>query len=314
LTSNSLHGARDRHWYKIFGLLIRSEFELPEAKRTLEDLGAADIVDIRRGEAPRSLTAGRKIGDWVEASADECLYRLENIGRMLVSQGRTIVVEPNPGVPDSDLKPYILGSALGTIAHQRRLVPLHVSIVQTPMGNIAFTGPSGAGKSTIAAALEKFNGWRILCDDVAVFDPAVEVALLHTGVRSQKLWSDAIAELGLSQRPMSRDVSRHDKFQLALDGELDAQASPFRHLFQLCWGQNIAITELSAGNRFRLLMNAVYRPYVANLVGNVPLIHQAAVRLSQTVKAFELTRPKQLASLERVAQVISDHCALCATR
>lgn len=299
------------YWYNIYGLMVRSEFELPEASAPLDeplDYNPDDVVQIVRGAVPASLPGAHKLADWVSAGKMGCLYDIEGVCRLHVTDGRSVVVEAGVEVPERDVRLFLIGSALGTIVHQRGLIPLHISMVRTPFGNIAFTGPSGAGKSTIAAALQKYCGWPILCDDVSVFDPRQEPSTLHAGVRSNKLWQDAIEGLALTERRMTRDLSRHDKFHLVLEDAPEVSTPLFRFLFELRWGEAVKIEELSASNRFRLLMNAVYRPYIRAALGTVPEVQHAALSLAPKIRAFSLDRPRMLSELESLASQVAEFC------
>ena len=78
-----------------------------------------------------------------------------------------IVAEPRQGVPDSNVRLFLLGSAMGALLHQRGLLPLHTNAVEVGGRAFAFMGKSGAGKSTLAAWFHD-RGFRIVADDVCV--------------------------------------------------------------------------------------------------------------------------------------------------
>lgn len=299
---------RDLNWYEMFGLTVTSELELPEAIASEQPSQLIDIVEIKEGPAPESLAGGRKIASWIEVAGDECLYRLENVCRMHVIAGRSITIDRFRGASDGDVRAFLFGSGLGTICHQRKLVPLHVSAVRSPIGTIAFTGPSGAGKSTIAAALEELNNWPIVCDDMAVIDPADQNPVLHVGVRRKKLWRDAITALGFGGRPMERDVSRLDKFHLPLVHAAATTAPPIVYLFDLAWGDEISIRELPPASRFALSMNAIYRPYLTPIFNDLSIARRVAVSLAQTMRACSLTRPRCFEGLQDLVEALGQHC------
>jgi hypothetical protein len=306
-----LEGQSDltRHYcYRVFGLAVRSVFKLPEAEVPIDEsvaLTSLDLVEIVRGPVPQFLQDGRKLTDWMEVGKDACLYNFEGVCRMLVLGGRTITVEVNANVPESDVRPFLLGAALGAVAHQRRLMPLHISAVLTPWGPFAFTGPSGAGKSTMAAALQKFNGWPIICDDVAVIKPQEEPLFIHVGIRRQKLWIDAIAGLDLSHRRMERDFSRVEKFHLEFESKAGALSQPIVSLFEMAWGEVTEISELSPAGRYRVIQSAIYRPYLVPLLGDASEIHRTSVSLAGAIRVFRFKRPRDFNRLREVAATIA---------
>ncbi len=295
------------HWYEMYGLVVRSELELPEALTAIDPPKVVDdFVDIREGHTPRSLKGGKQLADWIDVAGDQCLYWFQNVCRMLITGGRTIVIDRFTGVSDADVRAFLFGSGIGTIVHQRRLVPVHISAVQSPFGTLAFTGDSGAGKSTIAASLAKYNGWSILCDDMAVLAPSDPEPLIHLGTRRNKLWQDAIDALELGDREKSRDFSRLDKYHMLLEQYVGRVAPPIAHLFELTWGDSISTSELPPSGRFALVLNTVYRPYLTPVFGDISVVNQTALKVSRRMQAYSLSRPRNLVDLKLVATAIRD--------
>ena len=60
---------------------------------------------------------------------------------------------------------YILGTCMGAILMQRKILPLHGSVIAIDGKAYAIVGDSGAGKSTLASAFLK-RGYQLLTDDV----------------------------------------------------------------------------------------------------------------------------------------------------
>lgn len=89
MSTDTPGAARGAHWYKIFGLAVLSELELPEAIASMPPpTQAIDFIEIKEGPVPDFLPGGRKIANWIEVAGDECLYSVENICRMRVIAGR----------------------------------------------------------------------------------------------------------------------------------------------------------------------------------------------------------------------------------
>ena len=60
---------------------------------------------------------------------------------------------------------YILGTCMGAILMQRKILPLHGSAIEIDGKAYAIVGDSGAGKSTLASAFLK-QGYQLVSDDV----------------------------------------------------------------------------------------------------------------------------------------------------
>lgn len=301
--------AEGPRFYDAFGLTLKSDFALPElGRREISPVAAqsADVVEIKRSRGELSLAGSDRLADWIEVKENACLYRFEGFCRMLVEEGRKVTVEVLPDAAEEDMRAFLFGSAIGTIAHQRRLVPLHISAVETGSGAAAFTGSSGAGKSTMVAALSKYNGWQIVCDDMACLDPERGDLRLHAGVQRNKLWIDAINSLGLSDSPMSRDLARADKFHIELAEPASAAFGPMRTFFLLEWADDFTIERLSAGRSFEALINSVYRPNLVPIFNSLDLVRGAAISMARVTECYVLKRPRALSRLPEIAARLSE--------
>ena len=120
--------------------------------------------------------------------------------------GRTVDVDPVPGVDDGLLCTYLEGPVLAHLLEQRGAAVLHGSVVRFGCEAVAFLGGSGSGKSTLAAAL-RFRGHRVIGDDLTplVISEGRVVVLPTSG--SLRLWDDSLRGLELDP---SRFECLHD--------------------------------------------------------------------------------------------------------
>ncbi|MCH6257727.1 hypothetical protein MLD52_14305 [Puniceicoccaceae bacterium K14] len=149
--------------YRVFGINLASEIELPELLPI--DFPQADVC-LKIGEVPKQLQNPAKIRKSFEVSCDQVLIRAKNVGRFLIERGKRITIVPEHGTTEKTIRLFVLGSCLGVILHQRNLFPIHGSVIDTPTGAVIVCGKPGIGKSTTAATLAK-RGYRILSDDIA---------------------------------------------------------------------------------------------------------------------------------------------------
>lgn len=296
--------------YDAFGLILQSEFNLPELYPRTAPIGPLDmekLVFIRRGEAGRGLADSRRLADWIEVNDVDCLYTFPGYCQIRVRSGQEIIVELEEGASESDMRAFLFGSALGTIAHQRRMIPLHISAIETAHGTFAFTGQSGAGKSTMVAALSKLNGWRIVCDDMACLLPEAGTLKLFGGVRRNKLWADAISHLSMGERPMHRDIARADKFHIEIEDSGLGSFGPVSSFFQLEWADEAQILPLSSGRSYAAVMNSVYRPYLVPVFNDLETVRTRLAEFTDATPCYRLLRPKSFDRLSNVSRQIEEH-------
>lgn len=298
-------------FYEVFGLRVSSEIELPECGPEVGGAGGTRPADIRivHDDLPSSVGGMSPFGPYMERAPGRCLFKVPDVARYLIEGGTTIRVDPDPSGGELELRAYLLGTALGAALHQRGLVPLHVSVVESPAGLIAFSGASGAGKSTIAAALHLRYGWPILTDDLAVLTGGPGEARLSFGVRRLRLWKDAIGKLDLGDRPRTKVIDRADKFQFDLVPTPPEDAT-LGAVFLLLKGDVPEIVPIRGQQALMALGNCIYRPDLFAAFNDQAALFPRLAGAANRLEINALIRPIADGSLERTAQLVVDWAEL----
>ena len=217
--------------YAVFGLRIRSNVELPELFPASG--GAAPDVTIELGSVP-VVTHGE--ADGLNQVNGEFVLVIPKVARYGIEAGKRITVDAEPGVPERNVRVFLLGSAFGVLLHQRGLLPLHANAIEIDGAAVAFMGPSGAGKSTLAAWFHD-RGFRVIADDVCAvshdFEGRPQAA---PGLPRLRLWAEALELMGRSSHGLNRSVLNDDddeKFDVPIDPASAArsQTAAVRDLF-----------------------------------------------------------------------------------
>jgi hypothetical protein len=215
---------------------------------------------------------------------------VNGVARYLASEGREVVVHPEQGVLETDLRTLLLCSPMGGLLHQCGVLPLHASAIVTPIGAVLFMGHSGRGKSTLAAHFRE-RGFAVLADDIAVirFDgqgrPWVE-----PGLPQFKLWPNSLKELGQAADALPRLRPTMEKRTLAFRDSFCRESVPLARIYSLdtdTAARDFVLTELPMLNRVRHLLEHTYR--VQYLPG-LGLQRAHFVRLTQIAAAVKVVR------------------------
>lgn len=278
--------------YELYGLKFQSEMEIPEIFGSSVVDASEPAVSIEVSRLPRFLAGGKKMSERMQFTKTACLYRFEGIGAFLVEGGRKIVIHPDAGSQPSDIRAYLLGGVMGTLLHQRGLIPLHISAVSSPAGIIAFTGPSGAGKSTTAAKVHRTFGWPVVCDDVAVVRIVDGTPVISAGLSRLKLWKDALQRIEISFDSLPRDMSRTEKFHLSDRRMFMRDGGKLSHLVELRFDEHGSIEPLLGAEAFQSIVGAVYRPFLVDIFGSRARLNHDCALLAKAVDVWRLARKK----------------------
>lgn len=278
------------HEYRLFGLPIRSALPLPELAP--DPHGAADAVEIRLGTVAPPQPRDGSI-HWLSSNPDGAVLSVTDIGRFAIRGGREIVIDAEPAASERNLRLYLLGSAMGALLHQRRLLPLHANAIEVAGKAVAFLGHSGAGKSTLAAAFHD-AGHAILSDDVCVVTRDANGFVAQPGIPRLRLWRDAVERSGRETGDYERAFDALDKYTVPTAIAARSAAMPLGAVFLLARAPDtapVAIRRLGGTTAMRALMENTYRGGFIPITGDTRAHFEACVALSNAVPVYELSRP-----------------------
>lgn len=280
------------YFYRLYGLSIASDLDLPELEGG--EVGEPDIRIV--------LASREEAGERLE---------IEGIATYTVSGGDRIAVDIQPQAEPSEVRLFLLGTAMGIALHQRGDLPLHASSVTIGDKAALFMGPSGMGKSSLAAWLAR-RGCEVMADDVTVvrFDEGDPMAI--PGLNRMRLWRDAAERFDLPVSDLPRSFPSdpaYDKFDVsptALGGVVDLPA-PIAAIYLLDWGEAVSIEALTGAAAVEALFANTYRGEYVETSGKAPDHMRNCVTLASTAPIYRFARPLDLARIEQGNLALLDH-------
>lgn len=288
------------HQYRAYGLNLRSELALVGLTASR---GEAD-VEIRFGDIeigatrPMQAAAGRR-----RVSSSEACLAYDNVGVLLIREGREIVLKAEPGQDPAGLATFVLGPGLGMILLQRGVLALHASAVGLGGAAAIFLGGSGWGKSTTAGALER-RGHRLIADDISSVSRDGEEHVVQPGFPTLKLSSQSALALGHEFDTMHLLHPLMRKRGRMLDSSFDDDPSPLRRVYVLADGEAIRIEPLSGGAALEELVRHSYAAPLIHETGLAAAHLRQCADLASSVPIRRLTRPRSFDRIGDLAHAI----------
>jgi len=296
------------HFYRVAGLAVASEIELPGAIAAARPAGAPDIV-VRSGQVPAALEQASARGATWEIAGDKFLFRVPDVARFLLTGGREIVVEAAPGMEAADVAIFLVGTVLGILLHQRGQVVLHASAVRVSGKAVLFCGPSGAGKSTLAAALVQ-RGFPLVTDDFcAITVSGAGGVVVQPDGRNLKLWAQAVQKLDLAERRGARVRNRLEKFFVE-PAAVYSEPLPLGTVYALREARpplKAGIERPNVVDAALVLRRSAYRPALVNRMGQKADYFRAATAIANVAGIFHLTRTLNFDSMPEVVAQLERH-------
>ncbi|WP_248277167.1 serine kinase [Brasilonema octagenarum] len=286
--------------YSAYNLCIHSKLAFPE-------LMPSELIPEITRQQPDVVISKGQIGDFENEAANGGLrlvgfLKLENstVGRFLVELGHKIVVEPDPGIDEDLLRPFILGPAIAVLLRQRGLLVLHASSIAVKGGAIAFLGHSGWGKSTLAEAFHT-KDYSILTDDLMAVKMDTDQPIVFPGFPQVKLWSDAATSLGHTPENLPLLHSMTEKRVLRFSEGFCQKLLPLKRLYVLDKGTKHTIEPLHPANAF---MELVRYSRAVNLLQTPDFTKTHFEQCQKLVKQVPVCRLQRQFSLDALPDLV----------
>jgi hypothetical protein len=295
------------HSYCAYGLSIHSALCLPEvipAPPAEPDV----LICLAKIDRPLPVTES---GEYFHMCKEEAYFFWDTVGAFVARDGKEILVDPFPETPEQTIRLPLLGIVLAAILQQRGILGLHASAVALNGGAVGFLGRRGHGKSTIAATLYA-RGHALVGDDLVALDLGkADSPLVRPGIPQMKLMPDAAAA-ALEDDPMRlrRLIAGYEKRARGAPHGFSLRSLPLKRLYLLEEGPDVVIEQLHPHEALLSILAQSYtaRVFTKFLQGTKASQHFAqCAEVAQKVPVYRLCRPKTLARLWDVAQLLEEH-------
>jgi hypothetical protein len=294
------------HSYRVAGLAVASEIELPSAIPA-HDAGDAAIT-VRAAPVPAELENATKRGATSQIDGGRFLFHVPSVARFLLSGGREIIFEPAAGVEPADVAIFLVGTVFGILLHQRGEIVLHASAVRVAGKAVLFCGASGTGKSTLAAALAQ-RGFPLVSDDLCAVTLTAGVPMVQPDGRHLKLWAQAIEKLDLAGRRGAPVRKQLEKFFVE-PGEAFGEPLPLGAVYVLREARpphKLGIERPNVVDAALILRRNAYRPLLVNRMEQKADYFHAATAIANAAGIFHLTRALNFAAMPEVVGWLEQH-------
>lgn len=278
--------------YKAFGLLILSEIELPELQVNNEQVNKDQMVEIKIEDLTRKWNEVSVNQKYIVVTEQFVMMKIPNSAIFYIEKGRTIIVSPLEKADESAIRLYLLGSCMGIILMQRKILPLHGSAVVVSGKAYAFIGDSGAGKSTLASAFLQ-KGHELVTDDVIAvsLSPHGE-PIVTPAYPQQKLWQESLDAFGLKNTNYRPIYDRETKYSVPVVSKFYEKPLPLAGLFELVKEEDgtTQIHRIERLERFRTLFHHTYRNFLIPQLDLMEWHFSTCVQLLNYVSTFQIKR------------------------
>lgn len=277
---------------KAFGLNIMSEIPLPELAQIHIEDDAADIV-IKKADLTTLWSEQSDSSNCFVIKENLVMFQITGTATFLIQHGNEIIVSPMEAAQDDELRLYILGTCMGALLMQRKVLPLHGSAIVIGGKAYAIVGDSGVGKSTLASAFLR-RGYQLLSDDVIPVTVTNEnIPVVTPAYPHQKLWLESLNQFGMKSCDYQPIVDRVTKFSVPVQSQFAREPVPLAGVFELVKVDNgeAEVHPILNLQRLHTLFNHTYRNFLIANSGLMEWHFRTSVRIINKIDLFQLRRP-----------------------
>ena len=293
--------------YTAFGLNVISDIHLPELNFMTNMAVDPDVeIIIEETDFNKVDLEGNPYQHFV--IEDEVMFNVPNIANFYIKDGKKIVVSPLGVIDEDVIRLYILGTCMGTILMQRKMLPLHGSAIEIDGKVYAIVGDSGAGKSTLASAFLK-QGYKLVSDDVIAVSHSQENSIPYVvpAYPQQKLWQESLHMFGMEKNNYRSIYGREDKYCIPVTESFVNVPLPLAGVFELVKSEDTThMNQLEKLESIHILLKNTYRNFLIPRLGLVEWHFHTTTSLLEHIEVYRLSRVASGSSADQLAQLILD--------
>ncbi|NQX60371.1 aldolase [Paenibacillus qinlingensis] len=298
---------QERVIFQAFGLSIRSDLHLPELSLLSEIQGDAD-VEVTIADLSRLWSELVPANQNILLHEDKVIFRIHDTAIFLIQDGNRITISPVNHAEESKIRLYLLGTCMGVILMQKRILPLHGSAIAIDGKAYAIVGHSGAGKSTLASAFIN-HGYSLLSDDVIpiTFDSSNK-PMVTPAYPQQKLWQESLTHFGMESSQYTPIFQRETKYTIPVPANFTTETLPLAAVFELVKydGEQISIQQIPRLAGLSKLFHHTYRQSFLAPLGLMDWHFTTSARMVEHMDIYQLNRPTNGFTAHQLVSLVLD--------
>lgn len=295
----------NKNLYTAFGHSIHSEVPLPEARHMTSQDHPIDIV-VRYADLTEKWLTYAPPSSSFFCTEDLVMFKVPDLAIFAVENGTTISISPEGMADEDKLRLYVLGTCMGAILMQRRILPLHGSAIVINDKVYGFVGHSGHGKSTLASALLQ-QGYPLVTDDIiAVTLDHHSMPYVTPAYPQQKLWQESLDVFGMNSNQYRPLFDRETKYAVPVESHFASSTLPLAGIFELIKtnGEQVSIRAIEKLERLPLLYRHTYRKSLLHDSGLTKWHFDMTARISSSIAIHQLHRPSNQPTVQQLTDLV----------
>lgn len=296
-----------KYYYRIYGLNVKSEIEIPELL-AIDDLDVSKVdVNIKRAPIAEEIINSIHNRSWYKYENERMVFKVNKVGAFYIENGESIIVDEFEDADSQLIKTFILGTSFGMILSQRGLLAMHGGTVLVDGKAIILTGQSGAGKSTLTNAFRHYE-YPFMADDVSATIEDKEEIFVEAAYPQQKICRDAMEKMGYNISDYRLIDEGRGKYVIPTHKTFIRERKKLGAIFEIEQWDNdeVKIDEVLGQDKMKTVLRNIYRIEVIAPHGIQAKYFKKAINIAKNIPVYRIKRPRNQFSVDKQIEKIKD--------
>lgn len=291
-----------KFYYWAFGLQIRSNIQMEELLPHLQ-IKSEPNLEVNVNPVQKLAINSTKYEFITDNTS--VIFHVPEVATFIMNSGKTIKVECLETSDINLVKLYILGTCMGIILLQRKVIPLHGSLIEIEGKAYAFVGHSGAGKSTLASSFIN-QGYKLVSDDLIAVSLKDRQPWVVPSYPQQKLWQESLNIFGMERSDYDSIYGREEKYTIPINSHFYSEPLPLGGIFELTKNEQpvVEIQSIPNLNRFHMLFNHTYRNFLLHKLNIMDWHFSLSTEIIPNIMIYQVSRPIVGVTVEVIQEII----------
>ncbi len=293
--------------YKIYGIILESEFELKLLVPADETNKLSDVITVREEDVEEEVLNFLKEADAINKHYEISLEKsvMENIGGYYLIEAGQILVKLKEGYTYDTISSWILGYCLSMSLLQKKILTIHCSAMATETGAVLISGTPSAGKSSLAGILLE-QGYKLMADDVAAIRFKDDKCMVYSAYPFQKLCSNEVEKRALDKSRLIYINEDKDKYLVPVDDIFEPTPHQLKAFFYIIKApvEELTVKKISG---FECFMSVKENLFLHRLKGNwenTPEVISQCMKIASGCDVYLIIRPENKNTLAEISNKI----------
>ncbi|WP_029231522.1 HPr kinase/phosphorylase [Butyrivibrio sp. VCB2006] len=252
----------EKHYYKIYGLTLASDYEFPQFVSIEKNDKEPDII-IEHGDISEEIKLAADKGQICDYGKKELWFNNQT-GYFWIRENKISFLEKED-VSVDDAAQFLPGMCLAILLWFHENIMLHGACIRIDDKTIVIAGNSGSGKSTLMTELIK-KGAKLIADDVTCIRQSDGRYLSYPAFPAQKLCLDQIENNNISTDGLRQVRYDLNKYEIPRNEEFFDEPSEVNTLFRVEVGncEELEMSKIDGAEKIKVVTDSIFIEWLFN--------------------------------------------------